>query len=86
MENPIDSTKKLLNLISEFGQTAGYKDNSQKSKALFTPTINYQKKKLGKYLYIGILNFKKYISHFLTHKKKIWKMYNIPSDFVIMKK
>ena len=25
IENPVDSTKKLLNLISEFGTTAGYK-------------------------------------------------------------
>ena len=33
MENPIDSTKKLLNLIKEFGITAGYKVNTQKSKA-----------------------------------------------------
>ena len=33
-ENPIDSTKKLLDLISEFGKTAGYKVNIQKSKAL----------------------------------------------------
>ena len=33
MENPIDSTKKLLNLINEFGRTAGYKVNTQKSKA-----------------------------------------------------
>ena len=33
MENPIDSTKKLLNLITEFGKTAGYKVNTQKSKA-----------------------------------------------------
>ena len=33
MENPIDSTKKLLDLISEFGKTAGYKVNTQKSKA-----------------------------------------------------
>ena len=33
MENPIDSTKKLLDLISEFGITAGYKVNIQKSKA-----------------------------------------------------
>ena len=33
MENPIDSTKKLLDLINEFGQTAGYKVNTQKSKA-----------------------------------------------------
>ena len=28
MENPIDSTKKLLNLIHEFGKTAGYKVNT----------------------------------------------------------
>ena len=33
IENPIDYTKKLLDLISEFGKTAGYKVNIQKSKA-----------------------------------------------------
>ena len=33
IENPIDSTKKLLDLISEFGKTAGYKVNIQKLKA-----------------------------------------------------
>ena len=33
IENPIDSTKKLLDLINEFGKTAGYKINIQKSKA-----------------------------------------------------
>ena len=33
IENSIDSTKKLLNLIDEFGKTAGYKVNTQKSKA-----------------------------------------------------
>ena len=33
MENPIDSTKNLLDLINEFGKTAGYKVNTQKSKA-----------------------------------------------------
>ena len=27
MENPIDSTKKLLDLINEFGKTAGYEVN-----------------------------------------------------------
>ena len=32
IENPIDSTKKLLDLISEFGKTVGYKVNIQKSK------------------------------------------------------
>ena len=33
MENPIDSTKKLLDLRNEFGKTAGYKVNTPKSKA-----------------------------------------------------
>ena len=33
MENPIDSTKKLLYLLHQFGETAGYKVNSQKSTA-----------------------------------------------------
>ena len=33
IENPIDFTKKLLDLISEFGKTVGYKVNIQKSKA-----------------------------------------------------
>ena len=33
MENPMDSTKKLLDLMNEFGQTAGNKVNTQKSKA-----------------------------------------------------
>ena len=47
MENPIDSTKKLLDLINEFGKTAGYKVNTQKSKAFFT-TRKYQKKKSEK--------------------------------------
>ena len=39
MENPIDSTKKLLDLISESGKIAGYKVNIQKSK-VFLSTIN----------------------------------------------
>ena len=30
IENPIDSTKKLLDLINEFGKTAGFKVNIQK--------------------------------------------------------
>ena len=33
MENPIDSTKKLLDLINEFSKTAAYKVYTQKSKA-----------------------------------------------------
>ena len=33
LENPIDSTKRLLDLISEFGKIAEFRVNTQKSKA-----------------------------------------------------
>ena len=33
IENPVDSAKNRLDLINEFGKTAGYKVNTQKSKA-----------------------------------------------------
>ena len=32
-ENPKDATRKLLELINEFGKVAGYKTNAQKSLA-----------------------------------------------------
>ena len=33
IENPKDATRKLLELINEFGKLAGYKSNAQKSLA-----------------------------------------------------
>ena len=39
LENPIDSTKKILDLISECGKTAGHKVNIEKLKTyLYTKT------------------------------------------------
>ena len=35
IENAIDSNKKILDLICEFGKTVGYKVNIQKSKVFF---------------------------------------------------
>ena len=48
-ENPTDSNKELLNLVGEFGETAGYKVNIRKLKAfLYTPTMKYQEQISGK--------------------------------------
>ena len=47
IENPIDSTKKLLN-ISEFGKTLGYKFNIQKSKAVLYTNNKNQKENMEK--------------------------------------
>ena len=43
MENPIDSTKKLLDLISEFVKTVIYKVSIQKSKAFLCTNNEIQK-------------------------------------------
>ena len=48
MENPIDSTKKLLDLINEFGKTAGYKVNTQKSKASLYTKIDISETEIRK--------------------------------------
>ena len=42
MENPKDSTRKLLELINEYSKVAGYKINTQKSLA-FLYTNNNEK-------------------------------------------
>ena len=45
LENPKDSIRKLLELISEFSKVAGYKINTQKSFA-FLYTMKNQREKL----------------------------------------
>ena len=50
IENPKDSTRKLLELISEYSKVAGYKINTQKSLA-FLYTNNEKIEKLRKQFY-----------------------------------
>ena len=47
IENPKDATKKLLELINEFGKVAGYKINAQKSLA-FLHTNNEKSERESK--------------------------------------
>ena len=46
IENPKDSIRKLLELISEFSKVAGSKINTQKSLAFYRLTMKNQKEKL----------------------------------------
>ena len=48
IENPKDSTQKLLELINKFSKVAGYKINIQKSIVFLILTMKYQKEKVKK--------------------------------------
>ena len=48
IENPKDSTRKLLELINEYSKVTGYKINTQKSLYSYTLTMRKQKEKLRK--------------------------------------
>ena len=51
IENPTDSTRKLLDIINEFGKTAGFKVNNQVLRHFCTIT-KYQKQKSGEKSYL----------------------------------
>ena len=53
IENPLDLTKKLLDLVSEFGKITGYKGNTQKLKAfLYTNNEMSETEIMKKILFI----------------------------------
>ena len=52
IENPKDTTQKLLELINEFSMAAGYMINIQKSVAFLSPTMKYQKGNVKKNQYL----------------------------------
>ena len=49
IENPKDSTRKLLELINEYSKVSGYKTNTQNPLHSFTLTMRKQKEKLRKH-------------------------------------
>ena len=49
IENPKDATRKLLELINEFGKVAGYKINAQKSLAFLYTNDEKSERKLRKH-------------------------------------
>ena len=71
MENPIDSTKKPLDLINESGKTAGYKVNTQKSKASLYTTNETAETEIRKKIPFDIATRKiKYLGINLTKEVK----------------
>ena len=48
LENPKDATRKLLNLINEFGKVAAYEINTQKLTAFLYTNNKDHKEKIGK--------------------------------------
>ena len=67
----IDPTKKLLNLISQFGKTIGYKVNIQKSKAFLYTNNEISEREIRKKFPFGIGTRKiKYLGINLTKETK----------------
>ena len=54
VENPKDATRKLLELINEFGKVAGYKIDAQKSLAFLYTNDENLKVKLGKHSHLPL--------------------------------
>ena len=71
IENPIDPAKKLLDLINEFGKTAGYKVNMQKSKAFLYTNNETSEEEIRKKIPFDIATRKiKYLGINLTKEVK----------------
>ena len=73
IENPIDSTKKQLNPINEFGKTVGYKVNIQKSKAFLYTNNEISETEIRKKIPFDIATRKiKYLGINLTKEEKTY--------------
>ena len=70
IENPKDSIRKLLELISEISKVAGYKINTQKSLAFLYLTMKNQKEIKKSIPFIIAIKRIKYLGIILSKKTK----------------
>ena len=54
IENPKDATRKLVELVNEFGKVAGYKINAQKSLAFLNTNDEKSKREIKETLPVTI--------------------------------
>ena len=83
IENPKDATRKLLELINEFGKVAGYKINAQKSLAFLYPNDEKSEREIKETLpftfatkrikYLGINLPKEAKDLYIENYKKLMK-------------
>ena len=69
-ENPKDATKKLLELINEFGQVVGYKINIQKSLAFMCINNKTSEREIKETMPFAIASKIKYLGIHLLKEAK----------------
>ena len=70
IENPKDSTRKLLELINEYSKVAGYKINTQKSLAFLYTNNKKTEREIKDILFLQLLfryNFQAYQQENIPH-------------------
>ena len=84
IENPKDATRKLLEIISEFGRVAGYKINAHKSLAfIYTKVMKNLEEKLRKCSHLPLQQ--KRIKHVGINLPKETKDLYAENDKTLMK-
>ena len=66
IENPKDVTRKLLGLISEFGNVVGYKSNAQKSVAFLNTSNEKSEREIKETVPFTTATTRKYLGIHLT--------------------